>query len=604
MKKSSIIYKLFGITLVFFCILLGFSFFIQSFFLEDYYISKKKEELKNGIAMFSEDYLKKNWSLKDRIGRVLLFSERYNAPMIIVDENGNLKDESIYSDESRYSDTLIIRTETGEIYISNLDGLTEESDFVLAVGDDIQIYGTVLNKEKIFIDIFKIESKRGKYRNKELIKAVYKEVKNNEFPKSLEIVKVSGEIIHINNRNNYKGNRYMHYKNDLLQSEILNIFLANRVKVDQIKNDTILNYEISDKEYNKKNMIFIKPLTSKSGERIFIFVITSFQPIHEVVGIIGDFLVYVFLAALIFITFLSLIFSKIVTRSLLKINHVAEKMANLDFSQRCEIESNDEIGNLSKSINTMATNLSNSLEKLKRANVELVDDIERERKQEEERRKFIADVSHELKTPLGIIKIYAEGIQDGIYKSKKDYYLEVIVDEVEKMDNLVLDMLTISKLQSMGYKLNMKKFYIDDLINKLLEKYAHIFIEKELKVNCLCEAFDVYGDEAKIDRIIDNLLSNAVKYSKDGAKINIKTKESGELVYFYIENTGTHIPKAEIDNIWDRFYRIENSRSRLFGGTGLGLNIVKNILELHESNYGVRNTEYGVEFYFSLLKTD
>ena len=195
-----------------------------------------------------------------------------------------------------------------------------------------------------------------------------------------------------------------------------------------------------------------------------------------------------------------------------------------------------------------------------------------------------------------------------LYQIKDLFYLSYLIlaaiYEIEKMDHLVLDMLTISKLQSIGYKVNREKFYIDDLINRLVEKYVHIVDEKKLKVNYFSGYFKVYGDKAKIDRVIDNLLSNGVKHSKKGEEINIKIQERGEIIYFYIENTGVHIHEAEIDRIWDRFYRVETSRNRLFGGAGLGLNIVKNILELHGSDYGVRNTKAGVEFYFSLPKVD
>lgn len=598
MKRNSIVYKLFTITLVFFCALLGFSFLIQSFFLEEYYTKKKIKTIKSNINMFSKDYLKGNWSSGEMEQKMDLFIEKNNSPMIIVDERGKIKHKT------KHGDILIIRSDEGKFYMASRRVFTEDINLVPKIGDPISIYGSVYIEKNIFEDILKIDYKEEVYHNKTMIKKIHERIHNSKFPSDLRLVEVNGEIVHISDRASYEENRNVSYKNYVLMSEINKAFTYNKFGIDRIQNDAILKYELLDPSFNSTNMIFIKPLINHGGENTFIFVIISFQPINEAVDIIGDFILYVFLFALIFIIILSLIYSKIVTSSLLRINRVAEKMANLDFSERCKIKSKDELGNLSKSINIMADKLSNSMENLERANEKLVDDIERERKEEEIKRQFIADVSHELKTPLGIIKGLAEGIDDGIYELNKDNCIKGIIDEIQKMDILILDMLTISKLQSMGYKLNMKKFYIDDLINKLIEKYAHIFNEKKLKVNCFCEAFNVYGDEAKIDRVIDNLLSNAVKYSNNRAKVNIRTQESGESVYFYIENTGAYISEGEIDNIWDRFYRVEHSRSRLFGGTGLGLNIVKNILELHKSNYGVRNTEDGVEFYFSLPKIE
>lgn len=596
MKKRSVVYKLFGITLIFFTILLGFNLLIQSIFLEKYYMKKKIEKIQSDIEVFSRDYMSKSLKLTETMENIDFFIEKNNSPMIIVDETGKIKHKNTYGN------ILLMKSKMGEFYTVKLNELIADTNYRPKIGDEIKIDGTIFMEEKIFRDILKMEINGEKYYNEKLIKSIHNDIHNNNFPLGVSIVEVRGKIIYINDRVDYKQDKYMSYKNNTLIGEIESVFLTNKFSINEIEDDKILSYEFLDPSFNNKNMIFIKPLIRDKENRTFIFVITPFQPINEALDIMGDFNIYIFLFALILIIILSFIYSKMISSPLLKINEVAERMASLDFSVKCKINSKDELGNLSKSINTMSTNLNNSLKNLKMANEKLTDDIERERIQEEKRRQFIANVSHELKTPLGIIKGFAEGIKDGIYESKKDYYLGVIIDEIEKMDELVLDMLTISKLETMKYRLNMKKFYIDDLVNRLIEKYTHIFEEKDLKVNCFFKHFKVYGDEDKIYRVIDNLLSNAVKYSKNREKINIKMKGCEELIFFYIENTGTHIPDSETDKIWDRFYRLERSRNRLSGGTGLGLNIVKNILEFHKSEYGVRNTKHGVEFYFSLPK--
>ncbi len=601
MNRNSIVYKLFGITLVFFIVLIVFNFLINRLFLEEYYTKKKIESLRENIESFSKDYLKGDWSFKETIENTDYFIEKNNSPMLLVDEGGRPRHRN------KYGALLIIKSEAGDVYTVDLSQVAEKKffhGFIPKIGEEVKITGTSYVGGNSFKDILKIVDNNQKYYDKDLIINIHRDIDNNKFTENLNIKEIKGKIIYINSNVDDKKGKYMSYKSTVLMEEIRNVFKANKFSINEIQDDSIFNYEFMDPSTNNRNMIFIKPLLDNNGKKLFIFVITSFQPINEALDIIGEFNVYVFLFALILIVFLSFIYSKMIANPLLKINQAAESMANLDFSVRCQIDSKDELGNLSKSINTMSTNLRNSLENLKKANEKLVDDIERDRSQEEKRRQFIADISHELKTPLGVMRGFAEGIRDDIHESKKDYYLEVIIDEIEKMDHLVLDMLTISKLQSIGYKVNREKFYIDDLINRLVEKYVHIVDEKKLKVNCFSEYFKVYGDKAKIDRVIDNLLSNGVKYSKKGEEINIKIQERGEIIYFYIENTGVHIPEAEIDRIWDRFYRVETSRNRLFGGTGLGLNIVKNILELHGSDYGVRNTKFGVEFYFSLPKVD
>lgn len=329
---------------------------------------------------------------------------------------------------------------------------------------------------------------------------------------------------------------------------------------------------------------------------------TSFQPVNEALAILEMFNLYALLFAVILIVLLSVIFTKMIASPLLELNQVAQRMAELDFTVKSSIESEDELGNLSTNLNVMSEKLNNRLEDLKNANEQLVDDIERERKEEERRRDFIADVSHELKTPLGIMRGYAEGIQDGIFESKKDYYLGVIINEIEKLDSMVLEMLTLSRIQSVGYQLDKTDLDLRDLTNELLKKYEPIIMDKSLKVNKELSRVYGQGDEEKIHSVLDNLLSNAVKYSGDGQQINVRLREDRDYVYFHIENTGAFITESEIDKIWDRFYRVEQSRNRLSGGTGLGLNIVKNILTLHESDFGVKNTASGVEFYFSLKK--
>ena len=221
------------------------------------------------------------------------------------------------------------------------------------------------------------------------------------------------------------------------------------------------------------------------------------------------------------------------------------------------------------------------------------------------RKEFINGVSHELKTPLGIMKSYAEALQDGIGKQKQPYYASVILDEIDRMDALVMDMLEISKLQSGSYKLKREAVDLNGLINDILARLDGLFDEKDLKCECVSylEQPTVWADYSKLEMVLNNLLSNAIRYGASHGEIRIIIKpDAPGSCYVGIENDGDVIPEDKMSKIWEKFYRVESSRNKDNGGSGLGLAIVKNILDLYGSNYGVFNLteQRGVCFYFTL----
>ncbi|MEA1961219.1 MAG: HAMP domain-containing sensor histidine kinase [Bacillota bacterium] len=256
---------------------------------------------------------------------------------------------------------------------------------------------------------------------------------------------------------------------------------------------------------------------------------------------------------------------------------------------------------MAESLNILSRKLDTSLKDLQEANEQLLEDMEKERQQELKRKEFVASVSHELKTPLGIIKGFAEGIKDGIHQNKQDYYLDVIINEIETMDDLVMEMLELSRFELGNYKLSRQEFAMDSLVMEFNQRFRYLIDERHLKTHFDIEECNVLADREKIEKVLNNLYSNAIRYSINEGSINIKLKkQKNNMICYSIENTGVHIPEDELDKIWDRFYRIEKSRNRVSGGTGLGLLIVKNILQMHESDFGAINTDKGVEFYFSL----
>lgn len=241
---------------------------------------------------------------------------------------------------------------------------------------------------------------------------------------------------------------------------------------------------------------------------------------------------------------------------------------------------------------------------LKSANDLLQQDIENERRMEQVRKEFIAAVSHELKSPLSIVQGYAEAVKDGVKPHKQAEYMDTIIDETRNMGELISNMLDLSQLENGYIKLNQHAFAIDDLADEILHRLQKILEEKKLNVviQKRGSSLQVWGDRAKIELCMLNLISNAIQHTPAAGTITIAFQERDQQVEFSVENVGTPIGEADLAKIWLPFYRTEKSRSKEFGGTGLGLTITAKILDLHQGQYGVENTDNGVRFYFCLQK--
>ncbi|KOA20612.1 alkaline phosphatase synthesis sensor protein PhoR [Clostridium homopropionicum DSM 5847] len=375
----------------------------------------------------------------------------------------------------------------------------------------------------------------------------------------------------------------------------------------QKKGETV-TYIFNDREYNIKNIVTIEPIIFNNIPGKVIFAVSSLQSVEEAVAVMKEFYTYIYIAALVLIVLMSFIYSKIISKPLIHLNEKALKMASLDFTEKCSVESEDEIGNLGRTLNFLSDNLSSALKGLQDSNDKLKKDIEKEKQLEEMRKEFVASVSHELKTPISLIAGYAEGIKDHIVKEEdKDYYMDVIIDEAERMSCLVSDMLELSRLESGTVKINKEPFFIDKTINKIIKKLEGIKEDynKGIKIEkSLEENLEAFGEENKIEEVITNFLTNALRHTKEEGYIFVRAKgdKAKHNIIVEIENQGEQIPEEEIEKIWDRFYKLDKSRNREAGGTGLGLAIVKNILILHDSEYGVVNTESGVKFYFIMKR--
>lgn len=288
-----------------------------------------------------------------------------------------------------------------------------------------------------------------------------------------------------------------------------------------------------------------------------------------------------------------------ISKPISKLNQTARKMAKLDFSAPCAITTNDEFGELTVSLNTMADNLQQALARLEAANTRLEKDVEQERRLLAERKELVDQLSHEMKTPLGVIRAYAEGLQDETDEAKKQKYSEIIITETERMSGLITTLLDLSALETGATQLVPERFdfveFLETVAGRLLIDVpdANFELHYELPEHKVY----VHTDKTRMEQVLDNLIVNAKKNVQPGGTLKLSLLEQPGVLQFSIYNQGSTIPQENLSKIWTKFYRDSNSK---YSGSGLGLAIVAQVLSMQELDFGVKNCSDGVEFYFSI----
>ncbi len=299
------------------------------------------------------------------------------------------------------------------------------------------------------------------------------------------------------------------------------------------------------------------------------------------------------------------ILSKRLTNPIISINKVAKDISNLNFTSKVKVDSHDELSILGDSINGISEKLNDTLNELKNANIKLQEDIEKERSLEKMRRSFVSSVSHELKTPISMIQGYADGLKFNIAKDDKDkeYYCDVIIDESKKMNCLIKDLLDLSSYESGIFNITKETLNLSDLISDICKKYkANLFSQNIKFILNLEQDCIVLADKLRIEQVVLNFLNNANKHVVKEGKIEISLKNREDYVHFSVYNDGYNIDDSEMENIWTSFYKSSSNTQTKDIGTGLGLAIVRSIMDLHNGEYGVENTENGVSFWINIPK--
>lgn len=364
-----------------------------------------------------------------------------------------------------------------------------------------------------------------------------------------------------------------------------------------LKNNEYVFKEITLLDYRGKVLILFMPYMRDR----YIEIITPLSFIQEGLEISTRYHLLIIVLALIIGSSMSFVFSKKMTDPILELKEITQRISLLDFNIKFEKERKDEIGELGYAINKMGGTLEKNIDEINKVNKKLMEDIENEKRLDKLRKEFIASVSHELKTPIAIIQGYAQGLMENIAETEEDrnFYCEIIVEESLKMDSLVKELLLITQMDSGYFKIEKEKVDLYQMIKDIRDKYSSK--NREIKYIGEKDIF-AYCDEKYIDRVLENLVVNALKYSTGDREVTITVEDIENKYKVIISNESENLSEDDLENIWTPFYRVNKARDR--DGHGLGLAIVRGILENHKSNFGVYITEKNiVNFWFELEKS-
>lgn len=342
-----------------------------------------------------------------------------------------------------------------------------------------------------------------------------------------------------------------------------------------------VTYRVINPRFKNKALIY----GLKIDENTYAFISTSLEPISSTVSLLKRQLILTIGIVLLVAFLIAYTISKKISRPIEKITNISKKMSSGNYDVKFDTGTDiNEIKELEITLNKMSEELS---------------------KTENLRREFLANVSHDLKTPLTLIKANAEMVRDLNYnnKEKREKSLNTVTSEVDRLNLLVEDILDLSKMQSNADDLDLEEFNISEVIRTIVERFNVLCERDGYSIECDLFDFNITADKKKIEQVIYNLITNAMNYTGDDRKVFIKMKNDDKKVKIEIIDTGAGINEEDLEHIWDKYYKADKKYKRVTYGTGLGLSIVKNILNLHNFEYGVESEKSkGTTFYFYVKK--
>lgn len=388
---------------------------------------------------------------------------------------------------------------------------------------------------------------------------------------------------------------------DALRGELWNVLLHTDDMEVLYSNDQYQLLRKNDTRLDSEYLVLVGVL--ENGDMILMR--TAVESIRESAAISNRFLLFVGAAAIVSSLLVAFFTTRHITKTLQQLTDISKRMVDLDFNAKYESNRSNsyEVEELGNHINRLSENLERTISELKTANVELQDDIEKKIQIDEMRKEFLSNVSHELKTPLALIQGYAEGLQECINDDaeSREFYCDVIIDEADKMNRMVKKLLTLNQLEFGNDQVVMERFDMTELVRGVANSTKILMEQKgiRLELDNLEEAW-VWGDEFKVEEVITNYMSNAINHADGGKVIRVFYTRFEDKLRVSVFNTGQPIPEDDIDKIWVKFYKVDKARTREYGGSGIGLSIVKAIMDSFHQQCGVINHEDGVEFWMEL----
>lgn len=574
--KRSIVFKWFALTALLFSAMFVLIWITQNHFFERFYIDKKSDSLEiymdeftalaltEGAEAASGELFRSNhiWVAKlDEYGRIRDIEDYYIEVKLRSETQPNLR-IPMYSFEGYFSDFTTLFKPGDEVVIDAVDVLGEMIPYQIQT-DSMGVVN--LNIANI------LHGPHASASYTHLTTGLYKgQVTKAVLPERVEDVSFP-----YNERFFLK--QIKEFQADLLADSAA----APRHQEEFSATENLVDYKI-----------IVEPIVENDEVEGYIFAMTSLQPVGEAIAAMQQFYPYFFGFAFLSIVLLAFIVFKRLTKPLLSVNRITGKIAAMDFTENLPVHSDDEIGQLSLSINHLSRQMEAHIGRLNQ-------ELDQERKLETIRKEFIAGVSHELKTPLAVMKSCLSILRDGIAVEKTEHYFQAMENEVQRMDMLVVNMLDLAKFESGTYQPEMVPFAVERVITEVCASLAGQIQEKNISLALRLCPLMVVGHKGLIARVITNFLNNAIRHTNDGHAIVIAIERNEQTAEISVENQGDPISDEDSKKLWDQFYRVEARVSKT-GSTGLGLSISKGILELHHADYGVENTKDGVRFFFSL----
>ncbi|WP_405112819.1 HAMP domain-containing sensor histidine kinase [Paenibacillus sp. FSL K6-1217] len=578
MKRWGITFKLFVMTVIFFVCFYGMVILSQFLLFDRFYQIQKESRVEKHLKSFGTSYTKEAWGRTRTSRELVRFMLRNKTQMVIMKPDGRMKSEDPFRmkliDDKGQTQVIpmsLFMNQFGDMlrsaHLKENDRVTIRGEHVVSASELGQLFYPV-----------NITKQGGT--------PVGEEADSDN-------TSITGTITELV----LPDLKIWSPRQGILFEAIEDWFPLNPGQLESLSNLNMVKEEWTAPWSGIRNSVMILPVKQASGEIELLFSVTSLQDVKDSNEALRWFFLYLGLGGFVLILVLSLFYSKMVTRPLIKLNNTAKRMVALDFTGHNSIRQKDELGNLSRSMFTLSQSLDTALGELRETNQQLVEEMEQKKKLEQMQQDFFASASHELKTPLSIIKGFAEGLEDGVSAGKQDHYIKVIIEEADKMEFLVKDMLDLARLESGTIKLRKSSFLISEMTEKVTDKLVHSLQNKQLDVVIIpANELPVYADATWIEQVLSNLLTNAIRHAEEGSTITVRLESQPKKLLFTIHNKGERIPEDQLAHVWERFYRIEASRSRLTGGTGLGLSIAKQILDMHGCRYAVMNTMDGVCF--------